>query len=746
MNQNSQTNQTNIDEDVINIGSLLDSLWLDRKLVVLVASLIFLLGTVYAMMAKPIFEANLLIQVEESGSTKTLLGNASALFDVKTAASSEIEILNSRMVVANAVDSLGLYISVRPKYFPFFGRWLASKNEQLSKPGIIGLGGYVWGRETIHISAFSVPPNMWSQQFAIVADGAEGFELSQPNFDISIQGRVGQSLEYETPAGKIELLVLNLDANAGAQFILIHNSRLQAIEALQKSLNISEKGRLSGIIEVKLEGGNAQLTAKILNAVGNEYIRQNVDRMSEEAEKSISFLDSQLPKIKSSLEEAETKYNKLRNKRGIIDIGGEANNILQQAIGVEVKLWEMRREREELLSKFTKEHPSVSKAESQIRFLEKEKSFVQTKIKGLPRIEQDIISSTRDVEVSNELYISLLNTSQQLRLAKASKIGTSRIIDMAVAPEQPIKPKRLAISLASLLIGLLLGVTTAFIRKAMRGTIDNPRMIEDATGLQVYATVMESEHQESLSKKIQAKEVGQFILAEVFPDDIEVESLRSFRVALQFAMLDAPNNRVMITGPTPGVGKTFLAANMAAILAQAGKRVLLVDMDMHKGHLNQYFGLKRTAGLSELLAGEITIEQATHQNLVGNLSLITNGTEISNPSGLFLSERLQLILDQCSKLYDIVIVDASPALLVSDVAVIGPHMGTTFMVVRDGASTIADLISAVKRLNQARIEVKGVLFNGQLLRISNRYKYGYQYGYGYRYGYGGYKQKTKKKE
>jgi tyrosine-protein kinase Etk/Wzc len=206
-------------------------------------------------------------------------------------------------------------------------------------------------------------------------------------------------------------------------------------------------------------------------------------------------------------------------------------------------------------------------------------------------------------------------------------------------------------------------------------------------------------------------------------------------VALQFAMLDAANNRVMITGPTPGVGKSFIAANIAAILGQAGKRVLLVDMDLHKGHLNQYFGLGRAGGLSEILAGEITLEQATHKNLLKNLSFITNGTQISNPSTLFLNERLPQFLDQCSREYDIVVVDASPSLLVSDVAVIGPNMGTTFMVVRDGSSTLVDLTTAVKRLGQARVEVKGVLFNGQLMRISSRYGY----GYGYAYKYGSYK-------
>ena len=323
-----------------------------------------------------------------------------------------------------------------------------------------------------------------------------------------------------------------------------------------------------------------------------------------------------------------------------------------------------------------------------------------------------------------------MNTSQQLRLAKASKIGTSRLIDEAIVPEQPVKPKRLLIIPISLFLGLFIGVMASFIRKSMRGAIDSPKMIEDATGLQVYASILESKLQEGLSGKIQAKEAGQFILAETQPDDLSIESLRSFRVALQFAMLDAANNRVMITGPTPGVGKSFIAANMAVILAQAGKRVLLLDMDLHKGHLNQYFGVGRAGGLSEILAGEITLEQATHKNILKNLSFITNGTLVTNPGALFLNERLPQFLEQCSQIYDIVIVDASPALLVSDVAVIGPNMGTTFMVVRDGASTLSDLTTAVKRLGHARVEVKGVLFNGQLMRITSRYGYGYGYKYG----------------
>jgi len=743
MTQSMQKNVVDMEEE-INFGALLDTLYLDRKLVTKIALSICVLGIIYVFMSTPIYETNFSVQVEDSpGSTKSLLGEASSIFDVKTAASSEIEILQSRMVVEKAVDNLRLYIDARPKYFPLIGRWFAKNSKQLSTPGIMGLGGYVWGNEAIAVSVFNVPQDLQDEEFMLTADGQGGFELSKSWSDISLKGKLGQNATLETPTGKLEILVAKLDANAGAQFKLTRYSRLQVIQDLQDSLDIAEQGKQSGVIEVTLDGSDPQLTTDTLNALGHEYIRQNVERKAEEAEKTIDFLQLHLPEIKNNVVEAETRYNKLRESRGTIDIEEEAKNLLQEAVDIEVKLLEAKSRREELLTKFHPNHPSIVDIDAQLRILESKKTAIQERIKLLPSVQQDVISSMRDVKVGTELYTSLLDTEQQLRLTKASKIGTARMIDEAVVPEKPIKPKRALIVLASAFLGLFLGIITAFIRKSMRGLIDSPRVIEEVAGIQVYATILESKYQEALSKKIEAKEKGQFVLAEAFPDDLAVESLRSFRVALQFAMLDAVNNRVMITGPTPGVGKTFLAVNIAAILAQAGKRVLLVDMDLHKGHLNQYFGLERAAGLSEILAGEITLEQATHRELLKNLSLITNGTSVANPSTLFLNERLPQFLEECSKRFDFVIVDASPALLISDVAVIGPNMGKTFMVVRDGASTLAELTTAVKRLGQARIEVQGVLFNGQLMRISSHYGYGYGYDYGYGYKYGNYRSSSK---
>ena len=724
---NSYPQEQNSDE--INIGALLDTLYLERKLVISIALAITLLGGSYAFMAKPIYLADMTIQVEDNPtSAKSILGDVASMFDTKTAATAEIEILRSRMVVTQAVDNLGLHISARPKYLPVIGRWLASRSNTLSAPI---MGGYVTGSESIKVSTFNPPDSLQGMEFKLIADGKGGFALLQAETKIDVKGTVGVASNFKTEHGNIELTVIKLEANAGAMFLLQRHSHLKTVEQLQEKLVIAEKGKSSGIIGLSLEGADPLLTSEILNEVGYEYIRQNVHRKSEEAEKTLAFLDKQLPEIKRILEESEVRYNNLRDKRGTIDLGEEGKGLLQEGIGIDVKLMEAKQKYAELSSRFTAKHPNAISAREQIGLLEDQRAALLSKVKTLPALEQEVLRLVRDVKVNTELYTSLLNTAQQLNLLKASKIGTARMIDVAIVPEEPVKPKRAMIAAISLFLGIFLGIAVAFIRKAMHGGIDNPKIIEDATGLPVYATILESAQQEAFAKQIKAKQRGKFILADSYTDDLAVESLRSFRVALQFAMLDAPNNRVMITGATPGIGKSFIAANLAAILAQAGKRVLLMDMDLHKGHLNQYFGLRREGGISELLAADKTLSEVTHKAVLNNLDLITIGTRVSNPSSLFLTERLHALLDQVSQLYDVVLIDAPPVLLVSDVSVLGPNVGTTFLVVRDSLSTLSDIQASQKRMDQARVTIKGVLFNGQLQRISSHYGYGYGYGYKY---------------
>jgi tyrosine-protein kinase Etk/Wzc len=724
------------EDDAIDLASYLDLLIDNRWLIAAIAMVVSLIGIAYAFMATPIYQTNILVQVEDSASSsKNLLGDLSSMFDLKAAATAEMEILRSRFVVTRAVNNTRLYIDVQPKYLPVVGRWIASRNKLLSEPGLLGKGGYVWGAERADVPLFNVPESLEGRRFVLTAEGSDGFRLTQDDAGIDIAGRVGETLKKQTAEGEIELRVDRLAARPGAQFALSRSSVLATVEKLQTQLSIAEKGKQSGIISVVLEGADPAKTANILNELGREYIRQNVDRKSEEAEKSLSFLEQQLPQLKAGLEAAEAKYNALRNSRGTVDLTEEAKSILQQSVLSQTKLVELKQRRDELSTRFQDANPLVVAIDQQIRTLTSEISSINGKIKKMPSIEQDVFRLTRDVKVNTDLYTSLLNSAQQLRLIKASKVGNARLLDTAAKPVKPVRPNQAMVVALAALIGLFLGVVTAFIRKSMFGGIEDPHDIEQMLGMTVSAAIPHSALQKELFTQIQGKAGKAAVLAQDAPEDSAVESLRSFRTSLQFSMLGAKNNIVMITGATPGLGKSFVSANLAAVLAAAGKKVLLIDGDLRKGYLNRYFGLERKQGLSEVIAAQIPVAQAIHHNVVENVDFIPTGELPPRPAELLTHSNFSACLELLSKQYDMVIIDTAPVLAVSDSLAVAQHVGAIFNVARSGISTMGEIEEAAKRIKQAGSDVTGVIFNDMKPR-AGRYGYGSKYG---KYRYAQYK-------
>jgi len=722
------------DDDAIHLSEYFDIL-LDRKwLVAGVTAVALVIGTAYALLATPIYQSNLLIQVEDSApDAKNFLGDTANLFDVKTPATGEIQIIRSRMVIGGAIEAKQLYIDAQPRYLPFIGEWLSRRAKELSSPGFLGMGGYVSGTEAVNIAKFDVPSTFEDQKpFTITAMADGQYTLSHPDLAEPLTGTVGKVLNQQVPDGTITLVVSRLDGKPGAQFLVSRASLLATIEDLQKRVQLGEQGKQSNVISVSLEDSDRDRLRRTLNEIGAQYVRQNIERKAAEAEKTIEFLDRQLPEFKQQLENSEDAYARFRNQNGTVAFDEEAKAALALSVQLQTKLLESQQLRRELLSRFTEGNPKVQMIDGQIAAIRHEINGLETRVSAMPAVQRDALRLERDVRVNGELYKSMLDSSLQLRLVKEGKIGNVRLLDVAVEPRKAVKPQKSLVIALSLVLGLLAGVAFAIVRSKLSSGIRNPQEIEDRLGLNVYSVVPLALEQETILEHIAGGAKGVQLLAVTSPESLAIESLRNLRVSLQLTLMETGNNRVLITGATPGVGKSFVSSNFAVIMAQAGKRVLLIDADLRKGHLQKAFGLPRKGGLADVLAGDMTPEQAIHIQVIPNLDVLTTGAYPFNPANMMLSSALGELLNDFSQRYDLVVIDSPPVLVAADAAAVAAHAGAVLLVARDNLTQLGELNESVKRLAHAGQQVNGVVFNGMDLSRRHYGSYGYKYG-GYRY-------------
>ena len=555
-------------EAPLDLTAILDTLVRYKRTFILVAGCILLMGIAYAMLTKPVYRADIVVQVEDmstGGASSKLAASLSPMFDVKPAASAEMELLRSRMVVGKAVDTLHLDVVAAPRYFPVIGSTIASHNRALSSPGLFGWGGFAWGSESIKVASMTVPPGLEGSPIRITKLDSNTYEATFAKEDTIARGTVGVPLTVATRSGPMQLEIGQLAGNPGAVYTVRHIPRGAAISSLQSRLMIAERGKQSGVIGVALEDTSPVQAAAILNAIAQEYVDQNFHRKAEEAEKSLKFLESQMPQLKQQVETAETRYNAMRNQRGTIDLSEESKLILSQSVQIQTRLQELRQKREELVARFTPNHPSVAIIDSQIGSLSAQLGGVSTKIQKLPEVEQNVLRLMRDVKVSTELYQTLLNDTQELKLAKASKVGTARLIDSADIPLEPVRPNRPMISAVAGVLGLIVALLVVMLRHVLDGGLADAEEVEQQTGLTVYATIPFSSAQAHVAPSPDSHVT---LLANEQPEDPAIENLRAFRTALQFALLNSPNHVVIITGPSPGVVKAFVRLNIAAVAAQ----------------------------------------------------------------------------------------------------------------------------------------------------------------------------------
>jgi tyrosine-protein kinase Etk/Wzc len=520
--------------------------------------------------------------------------------------------------------------------------------------------------------------------------------------------------------------VASIQANPGMRFVVTKLNTLDILDRLKGDVSASEQGRESGVIALSYPNADPILARRVLEQITDAYVHQNVARNSAEAAKRLAFVREQLPKVRDELARAQAALNAFQTRTQTMDVGVQNQALLNQSVAIDTSIRQLRIQQADLASRFTPNHPQYRALLAQIGAFEREKAGLQGQLRQLPDTEQGLFRLTRDVDVTNQTYRNLMDQAQQLDIARASAIGNARIVDpAAVNLDDPAWPKPLLTVVGGTAAGALLMIVFVMLRQTLNRGVEDPVDIE-LLGLPVYASIPYSERGREITTR-PARQIGdQRLLALNAPTDLAMEALRSLRTSLHFARFKTKNNMLMITAPSPNVGKTFVCANLAVTIAQAGQRVLLIDADMRRGTLHHALGVRSENGLSELISGQISLDEAIRR-VPGaeSLAFISRGDVPPNPSELLMSPAFSQFLEQVAPRYDIVVIDTPPVLAVTDAAVIGHQTGTCLMVVRFGLNQQREIALAKQRLEQNGVEVKGAIFNGVQKRSGGHYAYTY---------------------
>lgn len=722
MSQNTHT------VDTIDLKELFFSLIAQWKLIAICIILSLVCSLLYLRTTPNTYAVNALIQVEDSkgAGTAALLGDLSSMVDQKSPAQAEIEILKSRLVLGNVIQHLNLDLKVSGTENSFFDRLLSPHLYETQYKS-----ESVWFKDNekaFEITQFKIPANYEDQTLELRFKDHQ-FSLTDTKTEqILFTAKTNQPNSIRTADGVWNITIHTQD-QLNDTYLIQKQSLPAAVNDILANYSVAEKGKLTGILGLNYQGTDKEHITKVLNAILAAYSHQNIERRSAETAQTLKFLDEQLPELKQQLDVAEREFNKFRQQYNTVDVTKESELYLTQSINLETQKIALEQKQAELAQKYTAEHPEMQQINAQLSAINSKINELNTTLKQLPDLQRRYLQLYREVEVKQQLYTNLLNSYQQLRISKAGEIGNVRIVDTAVKPIAPLAPKKLEILILSIFLGGFLGTLLALLRNMLRTGIKDSTQIENELDLPVYATVPHSPIQESRIKLLKKKKHIP-ILAVKDSDDIAIESLRSMRTAIHFALNHARNNVIVISGPAPELGKSFISTNLAVILAQSNKRILLIDADLRRGHLYKYFNQDNQAGLADYLNGQQALDQIVKQTEIENLSFITRGKSPVNPSELLSTERFKDLLEQLSNQFDHIIIDTPPILAVTDGIIISQYAGVNLVIARYAKTQMKELDLVVNRFEQANVKITGIILN-DIQRSANS-NYGYNYAYAYK--------------
>ncbi|MCG3881875.1 polysaccharide biosynthesis tyrosine autokinase [Psychrobacter sp. Ps3] len=726
--QNSAKTAVEKEDDEIDLMALLLALLRGWKTILFFAILGLLIGILYSRYVNPTYKSEALIQIDEKSSGISALGgDISELIGAEDSkAQAEAELIRSRMVLEPVINSLHLRIRLADPEVGALDRIVNDRtNTAIHTPEGVSL---TTTDGQASISQFNVSQGYLNQPFTLTRSET-GFTLS--NELDEFKGQLNQPHQFKGADGQIQITVNDLPADSHA-ISLTKQSLQKTTNTINSALSVVEKGKQTGIIELSMTGNNQQQTSLILKEIVLSYVGQNQSRGTEDTTRTLEFMETQIPVLRKKLEDSEAEFNEFRTKYGTIDVSQEAEILLAENSQIDTQLSELKLKKADLTTYYTDEHPLVIQINEQIAVLNARKQKIDNTITGLPEVQREFLKLSQDTEINREIYLNLLKNYQQLQIAKAGQTGFARIIDLPINTFDAIAPKKLQIMILALLLGGMLGAMLVLLKNLLRNVVKDPERLEAKTGVPVIATVPRSPLLTRLRKN---KKSQNRLLAHADNDSLSYEAIKSLRTNLMFGMpvvgkVGERAKVVLITGESPGVGKSFISANLTEVFSQLDKKVLIIDADMRLGELHRMFDMTPDNGLGDYLARHIELATVIHPTSIDNIDFMPRGQHPKNPSSLLSGDKFEQMMTELNEHYDYVVIDSPPILAASDAMVMSHYADRVLMVTRYDQSIEGQVTYAIKQMHKAGIQVDGIVLNDVQQGLMSKYSYHYSYAYG----------------
>jgi len=682
-------------QEEINLYEYIAVLLRRRKIFLWGFSTVFILAILYTFLMKPVYEASSMLHVKDEKSKAGILGELS--LSTTNPVNTEIEILKSRTNAENVVKRLHL-------------NWEITKKSK-------GL--------TFSILEFKSDAE--EPLYKIELTGAQTYKVTDDDGKTVGEGKSGVLMQKEG----FRLLLDNIKGEAGNSFRVELLSADQIVQKLREEIKASEAGRLTSIIKVSYQNTDPVLARDVVNTLVQSYLEQSVGFKSEEAGRAVGFVEEQLDTLRGELDKAEKNLQTYKSATGVMMLDSEAEALIQTIAAKEKANAELEVQKRALLSEYTEAHPAVKAINRQQEAIRKQLASYEAHIRTMPQAERDLAKLTRISKVNADIYTFLLQKHEEARIAQASTLSNINIVDPAITPEKPVKPKKKQYLLLGLLLAMGLGVGLAFLQEYLDDTIKSADEAKRVLGFPLLAIIPHittTETKDNSPKNM--------LITKHEPKSAVAEAFRALRTSLHFSGISKENKIILVTSSFPQEGKSVISSNLSNVIAQTKARVLIIDCDLRRSSLHEKFGYGKTPGLSEILTGDITFAKAVHSTDTEGLDLITAGTNPPNPSELLGSEVMKQLIITQRKNYDFILIDAPPVMAVSDAPVLTSVCDLAVLVVEAGRVPVKIAQRMREMLITIKAPVAGIVFNDKSGKGETYEYYGSRYyGKGYGYGY-----------